>query len=629
MKKIPLRYLLWLPLVCAGVFALVLLPFSKQWHDDARSSQQASLQVAAETVAVLLEQESIAALPKQSRGVLYPVSPLHGEITLDGRRDEWPVGEPLALSIDHLLEIRFPYKPSDLTAQLSLASDQDWLYLHVEVLDDFVVYRRINGLSVHRNDHLQIAYLDSLNRFWRMTIAALQPGEIVAMEVSPTGRALRTVDEVSGRWMATERGYNIEFRLPRDAINGRFSALVVDVDDEASREIKFMMGLSHTHSEESLGQILFSPTPLEQLLGKLPYAIRLTADGVPDILSGGFNEIHDPVEAAATLKGGSMTMTLRQSPRASEILSGVITERVFLLVVIVLLSMAIATAIAGWLFKRRIESGGQQMLSLLQHRGGGQQTEAAPVRDVVGGLEAQLSAAMLRLNQHNEYLERMASRLNHELRTPVSVVKSSIENLQSEVLPERAGVYVDRASLGIGRLNNILNKMSEARRLEEALDEEEMVRFDLTALVAGCVAGYESAYEGISFDLVIESEELPVTGIPELMAQLLDKLVDNAVGFSTADEVKVRLSAEENMAFIRVMNEGPKLPDMQGENTLFDSMTSLRQDESGSHLGLGLYIARVIADFHGATLTIADREDVQGVTVTLCVPILRLTSKLR
>ena len=79
--------------------------------------------------------------------------------------------------------------------------------------------------------------------------------------------------------------------------------------------------------------------------------------------------------------------------------------------------------------------------------------------------------------------------------------------------------------------------MSEARHLEETLDEDEIIRFDLVTAVKGCFEGYRLVYPEYELDLIVESSEIPVTGIPELIAQCLDKIVDNAVEFSTDKKV--------------------------------------------------------------------------------------------
>ena len=168
--------------------------------------------------------------------------------------------------------------------------------------------------------------------------------------------------------------------------------------------------------------------------------------------------------------------------------------------------------------------------------------------------------------------------------------------------------------------------MSEARRLEEALDEDEIVRFNLVEAVKGCVEGYCLAFPGQVFEMKIEAEDVPVTGIPELIAQCLDKIVDNAVEFSTAPTIRVSLTIEDNWALVRVMNEGPELPAAR-IGSLFESMVSVRQT-GVDHLGLGLYVAKTIIEYHGGEITLKNNDDLTGVVTAVRLPILRLTAKL-
>lgn len=647
MNRFPLWLLCWLPflmgLICVSVY--VLMP--QLMIRDVTANQQSNLSVAASSIARLLRDDArfVDLAPSMDRAI-YRSEQLTEEITLDGRRDEWGAITSQPLGIDHLLEIHFPYKSDDLSYSLSVGSDDARLYLHVEVKDDFVVYRSVGGISVHRNDHVQIAFVDAQGVFRKLTLAVNQPGEVTAMTVSESGRALRPFAALTGRWMATEYGYNLEVSVPQEVIGDKLSLVVVDVDDERLREIKFMMGFSHTQSPDLLGRLVYSPTRFERLLADLPYAVSVQSAQGDLISSPGFDAITDPIEASAAIAqdGAQLGLvTLRQSKTSANSLLARINQQTLLILGVMLLMIGVMSGIAAWLVMIKLQYSQARLNGMLVGNlddeafvplpGKAGSGKAGSANDSVSRFEDNLGANVLRLRQHNDYLERMASRLSHELRTPVSVVKSSLENLQDSTLSKDASIYVDRAHLGIQRLINIMNKLAEARRLEEALDEDEMIRFDLAKLVSGCVSGYESAFSEIGFELLLEQDEIPVTGIPELMAQLLDKLVDNAAEFSTAPLIKLRVSVERDTAIVRIMNEGPVLPEGNSGQLLFESMTSLRPSgrdsgDSESHLGLGLYIAKVIADFHGASLTIANREDVQGVTVTMGVPLLRLTSKL-
>jgi dedicated sortase system histidine kinase len=244
-------------------------------------------------------------------------------------------------------------------------------------------------------------------------------------------------------------------------------------------------------------------------------------------------------------------------------------------------------------------------------------TASSAARDELGDLSRSFSSALDRLAQYTHYLESLATRLSHELRTPITVVRSSLENLKLHPLPAEADVYVTRAEQGLARLATIITRMTEATRLERMMRDAERERFDLRAVVSGCVEGYRIAYAAKRFELIAPEEAVMLTGVPDLIAQMLDKLVANAVDFSRGEapiEIELRANAAE--AQIAVRNVGPPLPHEIKER-LFQSMASVRPPAGGEepHLGLGLYIVHLIAEFHHGKVIARDRTGVEGVEV--------------
>ena len=243
--------------------------------------------------------------------------------------------------------------------------------------------------------------------------------------------------------------------------------------------------------------------------------------------------------------------------------------------------------------------------------------------DEIGDLSRSFSQLLERLAQYHDYLEQLGSRLSHEFRTPITVVRSSLDNLKMQGLSEEAQVYVQRAEQGISRLSAMLSRMSEARRIEEALREGEHVDYDPREVVAGCIEGYRAAYPHVPFESDLRAEGLRVSGSPELLAQALDKLAANAVSFAAPDTpVRITLRQDDIQAVIEVENTGPLLPDVPSAR-LFDSMVTLRdaQAEGGEpHLGLGLFIVRLVAEFHGGNAYGRNRADGRGVVMVLRLP---------
>jgi len=221
-----------------------------------------------------------------------------------------------------------------------------------------------------------------------------------------------------------------------------------------------------------------------------------------------------------------------------------------------------------------------------------------------------------RLQAYQQYLESMASKLSHELRTPLTVVQSSLENLQSESDELNNHPLIERANDGLGRLKMILANLTEASRLENALKTTDIESFNLPDVIKGCVKGYQQAFDGVHFEFSNNTEHFMLQGSSDLIAQLLDKLVTNAIDFhATGSAITIKVEENKSGCDLCVQNIGPQVPESI-MNTLFDSMVTARSHTSDTpHLGLGLYIVRLIAIFHGGTASIKNEDD----RVSVCV----------
>jgi two-component system sensor histidine kinase ChvG len=239
------------------------------------------------------------------------------------------------------------------------------------------------------------------------------------------------------------------------------------------------------------------------------------------------------------------------------------------------------------------------------------ETEA---RDELGDVARGFSRLLQRLNEYTSYLRTLAGKLAHEIRTPLTIVRSSLDNLESEQVPPSARLYLERARQGSERLNAILIAMGAATRVEEAIGSAERVSFDLVPLLESAVAAYRGAFPQRSFRAELAPAPLTLRGAPDLIVQMLDKLIDNAVDFSPPGAtIVVRLLEDAGAAVVEVDNPGPALPqDVPGR--LFESLWQSRSGaESQPHFGLGLYIVRLIAEFHGGEALAANLPDGSGV----------------
>ncbi|HET7063155.1 MAG TPA: ATP-binding protein [Rudaea sp.] len=291
---------------------------------------------------------------------------------------------------------------------------------------------------------------------------------------------------------------------------------------------------------------------------------------------------------------------------------------------------------------RRLRNAAERAL-----RAGGQvDTAVLPLigaRDELGDLARSFARLLDEVNAYTDYLRTLASKLSHELQTPLAIVKSSLDNLDHQAVPAEARTYLARARDGAERLGAIVRAMSEASRMERAIIGVEGEDFDLAAVLRGCVEAYGPLAAPRRVDGDIPAAPMIMHGAPELIAQALDKLFDNARSFAPDDGwIRLSLRASTEGAEIRVANSGPLLPPAMQER-LFDSLVSVRPSaparpvpaipgppgtmapdrRSGEtradapHLGLGLYVVRMIADLHRGEARARNLADGSGVEFIL------------
>ncbi|MCW8868251.1 MAG: ATP-binding protein, partial [Marinobacter sp.] len=209
-------------------------------------------------------------------------------------------------------------------------------------------------------------------------------------------------------------------------------------------------------------------------------------------------------------------------------------------------------------------------------------------KDELGQLQRHFSLMVDRLHGYNRYLESFSRRLSHELKTPVAVVRSSLENLNHSDSEEERRQYIERAASATERLRQILHGMSEAARLEQSLDHADKEQFDLAEVAAEATAAYQALDSSHQIRYSGPQAGCKITGSPELMVQLLDKLVDNARDFTPQDGlIEVGLETTSEGLCLSVFNEGSTLPE-DTTTDIFSPFVSMRDGQEQGHLGQGL-----------------------------------------
>jgi two-component system sensor histidine kinase ChvG len=223
--------------------------------------------------------------------------------------------------------------------------------------------------------------------------------------------------------------------------------------------------------------------------------------------------------------------------------------------------------------------------------------------DEIGDLSRSLKKLSLRLEKKISFIDSMAADLVHELKNPVSSVRTSTELALTADSPDRE-IFLERVNTELNRMDRLLDRLREISRIGAELEGEERISIDLVTFINVIMDHYRSRHQLIfSYD----RDDIYFTINPDRMTQILTNLIDNALSFSPDSEnVDLRLDEVENRIVFSIMDRGPGISP-GSEKVIFNRFYSDRK-EKGNHSGLGLAIVNEIVEGYEGTLTASNRE---------------------
>lgn len=251
--------------------------------------------------------------------------------------------------------------------------------------------------------------------------------------------------------------------------------------------------------------------------------------------------------------------------------------------------------------------------------------EPVKAKDELGDLTVTLSTLLSQLKQQVEYKEKMADNLEHEIRTPLAGISAALKNISQELETPSESItnYINWALSDAKRLENLLSAIRDATSLTDALNHDQHEIFNLNnGLKIWLEHSWKPTFTNTEFKLSLPLSDQFINGDPARIKQMLDKLIDNGISFMDEDtpiEISVGYSIHDVQ--ISVINYGPTIPEENLAN-IFNSMVSMRdKTASNQHLGLGLYIVRIIAEHHGGSVIVENIEnEPTGVKFSLLFP---------
>ena len=357
--------------------------------------------------------------------------------------------------------------------------------------------------------------------------------------------------------------------------------------------------------------------------------IRSSLDGTPDWFIRSVGDEQEVIMAAHPIISRDRVLgTVVVEQNTSQILNfqRSALEQVILFSVLSLLAVFVALVAFAGRLAWRIRSLRQETTSAIDQHGrlktNSLESEMT-AGDEIGDLARSVSNMLSKLHQHTRFLENMPRTLRHEINNPLNTLSTSLQNLAEENPDVQSSKYLESAKRGVLRIGAIVQNLADAANLEESLEAEELELVDIQELLQNYVANCSITHKHTQF--VYRGESTPVYArvADYRIEQLLDKIVDNAIDFHrTNSPIKVQLDRRKESLYITVANRGPLLP-VELQNSLFDSMVSHRGPHSQLHFGLGLYVVRLIAEYHGGSVQATNLADGSGVAFIVQLPLAR------
>ncbi len=294
--------------------------------------------------------------------------------------------------------------------------------------------------------------------------------------------------------------------------------------------------------------------------------------------------------------------------------------RVFLVAaaITILLSILLASTIAGPV--RRLAGAAERVRRGVRHRRA-EIPDLGSRKDEIGHLARVLSDMTAALYKRMEAIETFAADVAHELKNPLTSLRSAVETLPITRTEEQRNRLLAVIKHDVRRLDRLISDISDASRLDAELAREDVQPIDIAKLLETVVATSGEAHVSngqkvqLTFDRGRWSKDaFYVLGHDSRIGQVFNNLIDNALSFSPPDgSVHIHARREHGRIVITIDDDGPGV---RADNieSIFERFYTDRPegDDFGQNSGLGLAISRQIVEAHRGTINAENRRGADG-----------------
>ncbi|TNE67172.1 MAG: HAMP domain-containing protein [Alphaproteobacteria bacterium] len=243
--------------------------------------------------------------------------------------------------------------------------------------------------------------------------------------------------------------------------------------------------------------------------------------------------------------------------------------------------------------------------------------EFAERLDEIGDLSRSLSDMTRALYRQIDAVEQFAADVAHEIKNPLSSMRSALDTLPLAKKPEQQAKLLAILHEDVKRIDRLITDISDASRLDAELTRGDAEAVDLGYMLSVLVDAYRTTQlpEGvtIAFEEGV-SGVYKVRGIEARLGQVWRNFIDNAISFSPeGGTIRVQLAVRDGFVIMAVEDDGPGMPD-GAEEKVFRRFYSERPvtEAFGGHSGLGLAISKQVIEAHGGWIRAENRRDEDG-----------------
>ncbi|MBL4691753.1 MAG: HAMP domain-containing histidine kinase, partial [Magnetovibrio sp.] len=232
--------------------------------------------------------------------------------------------------------------------------------------------------------------------------------------------------------------------------------------------------------------------------------------------------------------------------------------------------------------------------------------------DEIGDLASALNEMTEALWARMDAIEAFAADVSHEIKNPLTSLKSAVETTRLVKDPEQLKKLMEVIQEDVERLDRLITDISDASRLDAELSRSTSKPVDLGDLLATLVDIHNTTSEQ-SVHLDVQDGVL-TKGSPDRLMQVWRNLLSNAISFTNPNQpICIKAWAEKDWVCVTVQDTGPGLAPGK-EQAIFDRFYSERPEgeDFGRHSGLGLSISLQIIEAHGGTLKAETLKDESG-----------------